>query len=397
MDPVTIQESPIAGKGGETTAVAPSAASERINVDFTSDGMAKLLASDFAAPETLPVGPGQEVQPETGSDDLQPPALPPDESADPVSPENPENPEHPESTDTTARLPEQLQAELNQWEQQGGTLPASLQKLVDRRIGKVVGEREAAEARAETAEAKLKAQLETQPEVRPPGAVLGSEQELTAKILATKKFLKDARPFVGGYATDEQRERLQKFMADNRMDENSLHQVMDEVSDWMTHDAPQQLEQVRAFKQAEHNTQPMLKARFASLARKDSPEAETAAEIMRLVPELKVRTPAHGLAIGTYVLGQIAAEHLLAATKDGDVIEMLKGILHKHVPLPLNGKTRTGALPGKAPLRTAPMAGSPPAATRINGRETQAEQASQLLRENPTAENVMNSLRIALR
>ena len=86
-----ILESPIAGKGGEPTAAAPSAASARPNVvNLTPDGMARLLASDFAAPET-PAVPGQEVQPAPVGDDI--PTVEAPEVPAEVVPEVPEVPE----------------------------------------------------------------------------------------------------------------------------------------------------------------------------------------------------------------------------------------------------------------------------------------------------------------
>src|SRR5436190_15625493 len=137
MDPITpttIQESPIAGKGGEPTAAAPSAASARpVPSNLTPEGVTSLLNSSFAEPETPPAPTGEEVPPAPGSENVLP--LP----GEPVTPEAPESPDAP----TPSGLPEHLEAEYAQWEQSGGTLPPSLQKLVEKRIGKLVGEREA--------------------------------------------------------------------------------------------------------------------------------------------------------------------------------------------------------------------------------------------------------------
>lgn len=299
-------------------------------------------------------------------------------------------------------MPEHLEAELAQWEEAGGTLPASLQKLVERRIGKVVGEREAAETRATTAEAeitRLQGELEVRgqkAEVRSP---MDNEQQLTAKVNASRKFLKDARPYVGGYASEEQKARVAEFMAKGGLDENGLRQMMDEVGDWLTTEVPQQMQQIQQFKQQEAEATPIMAARFPTLAKKDSPEAKTAAEILQLIPELKSRTPAHGLAIGTYVLGKIAAEHLLAMSPTGDMVAALKTLLAKHAPLPVkgpNGVGKPGALPGRAPVKL-PTGGTPAAAPRVNGKQAELDQASAELEKNPTVENVTKSLRIAFR
>ena len=413
------KESPNAGKGGETTAAAGAASSRTSNghVNLTPVSVASLLSSAFAVPDATRKAAGQEVQPAARADDDEtPPAATPPETETPETPETPEVNQTAEGGEQTVEggeqkaeatgvLPEHLEAELAQWEAAGGTLPASLQKLVERRIGKVVGEREAAATRATAAEAeatRLAGELAAVRSQKAEGGTrmpMDTAEALAAKVAASKKFLKDARPFVGGYANEDQKTRLEALMQQNRIDENGLRQMMDEVSDWLSLEVPQQQQALQQFKQAEAQVAPIMASRFASLAKKDSPEAKVADEILQMFPEIKSRTPAHGLAIGTYVLGKIAAEHLLAASPEGDMVEALKGLLTKYAPIPLtsaNGKVRPGALPGKVPLRS-PVMGSAPAPARVNGRAVELDQASQELRENPTMENVTRSLKIALR
>lgn len=387
------KESPNAGKGGEPTAAAGAVSARQVPANLTPDGVTSLLSSSFAEPETPPE-PGLEVPPvATGAVEVPPGETP--EEIPPVTPDP-----SAEVVPVVGTLPEHLEAELAQWEERGGALPASLQKLVERRIGKVVGEREAAETRATTAEAevsRLTTELASKGEGRGAPASVPAEARLQASVAASTKFLKDARPYVGGYATPEQKARVEKFMQDASLDDNGLRQRMDEVTDWLTIDVPKQEKQITEFKQQEAQFAPLMAARFGSLRKKDSPELKIAGEILSIFPELTTRTPGHGLALGTYVLGKIAAAHLLAASKDGDVVETLKALLTKHAPIPAKGAAaKPGVLPGKAPARV-PTGGSPIAGRAPNGAAVQQDQASQELRDNPTAENVEKSLRMALR
>lgn len=305
-----------------------------------------------------------------------------------------------ETTTEAGELPAEVLAQVEAWENAGGALPQALQGIVDGRIKRELGkvkDLETAKTNAEAEVERLKAELEAKgTAATPPGT--GTEAQLTDRINAARKFLREARPFVGGYATEEQKARMEQFMEKQGLNENSLRQYMDEVGDWLTTDAVAEQQRLQQFKQAEQAAQPFFEKRFPSLLKKDSDAAKVATEILRLTPELKQRTPAHQLVVATYILGKLAADHLLAANSEGDVVEQLRSALAKGAPI--GTKTANGkpaGLPGKAPAKT--PTGSPVPATRTSstGKQAQLDQQSVKLSENPTPDNVTELLRTALR
>lgn len=401
----TSQVSPTAGKGAEPTAHATPAAATPGKAEFQSqdrESVTSLLASEFARtePEVEPAtpAPGPEVPPAvTGADGTQP-GTPPETPAPGTGAETP-----PESPDArTPELPAEVLEQVQAWETAGGALPPALQSIVDGRIKRELGKVKDLEARATTAEAevqRLTTELDGNKGPRAETAGGTDEKSLDALAKASKAFQADARAFIGGYADEKQTQRIEKHMESTGMDEKGLRRQLDEVNDWLTNDLPQKRQAVQAFKAAEAEVSPIVKARFASLEKADGEEAKWAREIAQLIPELSQRTPAHKLAVGVYALGKVAWDHLSQASKDGDVIESLRGLLQRHVPLTktgTNGTPKPGVLPGKAPVKT--PTGSPLASTRTApSRQAEQEEASRKIQENPTAENVTESLRMALR
>lgn len=446
MDPITpTKESGNAGKPGESTAAASSAA-QSATIDpknLTPAGVASLLDSAFAekpessrqdAGSTLP---GQEVQP-GGTDktspkektaepqwtadqaawfDLRAKATSPEEiaAADAQAPEfTPEQTAWIESQnansgtagklpDTPLELPAEVLSQVQAWEDAGGALPPALQAIVDKRIGREVGKVRELEAKANQAEAEVKRltdELATRGDGRPNAGVGGlDEKSLNQLVETSKKFQADARAFLGGYADEQQEARLRKHMEASGQDEKALRRQLDEVNDWLSQELPDLRNRVQTFRQTETQIAPIVTARFPSLDKKDTEEAQWAAEVARLVPELSSRTPAHKLALGVYALGKIAWDHLSKASADGDVIAALRDVLTRHVPVTANGNGSGKPrffLPGKPPAK-GPTGGRAFVAPRVNGYQAQEQAASEELRRNPTAENVISSLKIALR
>jgi uncharacterized small protein (DUF1192 family) len=432
MDPdTTTHESGTAGKPGETTAAASSAAQSVDPKNLTPAGVTSLLDSAFSETPATPRKPGEGVQPGdpakggTGGDkspkrptepewtadqqawfDLRSKATTDDEiaAADAQAPQFTAEQrawiEAQEGGETTqAELPAEVLAQVQTWEQGGGALPKPLQEIVDKRIGREVGKVKELEQRATKAEAeveRLTAELETGAGERgAPGGAF-DKKSLNAMVDTCKKFQADARAVLGGYGSQEQRDRLDKHMQTQGMDENEVRRQLDQVNDWLTEEVPQLRKRVENFRAEEAKVIPMVRARFPSLEDKGSEDAKFAGEVAKLMPELKERTPAYRLGQGLYVLGKVAFEHLNKASAEGDIVQALRDVLQKHVPLPLNGNGKGKFfLPGKAPKKAPTGRGF--VAPRVDGNRAQEEAASAELASNPTAENVIKTLKIALR
>jgi len=433
MDAETIKESPAGAKGGEQT---PQRGTPAANGDdkknLTPDNVVALLSTDFAKPD--PAGEkveGEEVQPATkkpGEEqiidkaaepkwsadkqawfELRAKATTPEEiaAADEQAPEFSEEEraylERAEGGTRSAEsetLPEHLEAELAQWEKTGGTLPASLQKLVEKKIGKVVGEREAQKTRADKAEAeveRLNGELQQRGNGAPAPGVGGmDEKKLSDMVTASEKFRADARAFIGDYADEATAKRIQKHMETAGLDDKGLRRQLDDVNDWLTQGAPKIREQVQQFNETRAKIEPVVKSRFPTIGDVNTPEGKVASEISKFIPELSARSPAAKFSMGVYALGMEAWQHLSAASKDGDVIAALRTVLKKNVPLPdANGKTKL-FLPGRKPPGAAPRAGSPGASPRAGRRDAQEAEASEKLKSGGTAEDMEATLKAAL-
>jgi hypothetical protein len=422
-----VQKSAQAPAAAATTAIDPK--------NLTPEGMTRLLSTDLveaepaSAPKAAARPPGEEVQPgaKAGDDEPKEPEWTPDQkawfelrdkaaNADEISAADGQAPEFsdeqrawleanetgqsPESR--AGSLPEHLEAELEQWEKAGGTLPPALQKLVEKRIHKITDERDGHKQRADAAEAEVtRLTGELEQGARPPATGPGGmdEKSLGKTENDAKQFRADAKAFIDGYADEAATDRIQKWMTARGVDEKGLRRTLNDVGEWLQETLPSLKQNVKAFRQQETANEPVVKAWFPTLDSKDSEEGKFAAEVMRFVPELKSRSPAHRFAAGVYALGNVVWSHYLkanggdASKANVDIIKATRELLARHVPI-TNGQAAFAGR--KAPPRLPVRSGSPgrsPSATR---KDAQAEEASQSIRENPSAENVTAALKAAL-
>lgn len=409
-DKIITTASGTVGKPGETTTAAPDAASARPDrqTPFTPEGIDALLSAALQEPADPNAGPaGEEVRPagegEGGAvlteeqkqeqEQAELERLTAKAEAEGKTVEEIQAEEAEAAADEPSALPEHLEAELQQWEENGGQLPPSLQTLFNKRVGKAMKERDDSKAEADAARTEaesLRAELdEAKASGRAPANPTGglNPETLDQSVSVAKRLVADVRALVGNYATEEQQARLEKYGKAMNLDQAGLQRSADEWSEWLRDEVPQLRQSVAAFKGAEIEGEKQAKEFFPTLFDKTSKDYALGQEVLQLVPELKQRSPAWRLAQGIYVLGMREFEKLKAA-KAGK---------------PVNGKPAAavpkiaGALPGKAPVKS-PVAGAPPARPRTStGREQQEEAASRQLKENPTGENAIAALASALR
>lgn len=425
----TTKESGTAGKPGESTAAQGRQAAGETRT-LTPEGITSLLSEglqELPAPETpeeVRGAEGDESNAERGTrnaeDQEQAEGTEQAEGEESEADQEQEQAteetgsrEEDEGGEGESQLPEHLEAELKQWEEQGGKLPPSLQTMFDKRVRNAMKERDDAKAEADAARAEAETARAELEEARASGKAPANPtsgftaEGLDQTVRLAKRLVADVRAFAGDYATDEQKTRLDKYAKAQGLDDAGLRRNADEWSEWLRDEVPQLRQRVTEFKTAETEVTKIVTGRFGSLSKKDAPEAAWAKEVQQLVPELAQRTPAHKLAIGVYALGRLAWDHLSQASDKGDVIEALRGLLAKHAPLPTkdaNGKivppkpaTKVpGALPGKAPVKP-PTAGSPPRRSVVPAKDQQQQALSAKLKEAPTAENATALLASALR
>jgi hypothetical protein len=224
------------------------------------------------------------------------------------------------------------------------------------------------------------------------------EKTLTGMVDASKRFQADARAYIGGYADEQATARIEKHLETTGLDDKGLRRQLDEVNDWLTGSVPGIRQNLQQFKATEAKVTPIVKARFPTISDPTTPEGKMAAEVAKMMPELKQRSPAHAFSTAVYALGMAAYEHMAAATPEGDIIAAVRDVLKKHVPLPAaNGApAKPAALPGKPPAK-APIAGSPVRTPSVPRKDAESENASSKLREAPTAANMEETLKLALR
>lgn len=400
-DKSKIKESGAAVKPGEPTAAK--------TMTLTAGGVADLLKSDFAAeqPVAAPAKPATPPAPEipaAGDDGVEEPEKAKIEGEGEEGAEAPEPPEaegeaveQPETPEESP-LPQDAQAALEAWEATGGPLPKALQSLVDKRIGKLTGARDAEKARADKAETELKrvaAEAEAlrndpnRPAHVTPSAVM-DDAHLTKLATTAEKFLAEAENYLDDTATDEERGRVEKFMQSERLDANGLKRRIRETNTWLTRELPEAKRQVQAFKAQEAATEPVVKARFPWLDDKSRPEYATAQQVLGIMPELRQRTPAHRVAVGTYVLGMKVMDHLAKAGIQTDAGAAIDEALAK--AFPVNGATAPKA---KTPPPKAPVSGAAAPAARAAGTRTD-EAARQKFNQRPTRESATELARAAL-
>lgn len=269
-------------------------------------------------------------------------------------------------------------------EAEGEALPPGLQKRIDKRIGKLVAQREEArtamaqeKAAREKAEAELK-RLQANGEqagATMPASVPPYDTEHLAKLEANAEaFLTEAEAFLDESATEAERDRVE-FMASERLDAAGLKRRVREVGRWLTRELPQQREAITKFREQEKAIEPAAKKFFPWLDDPTTPEYQQAQEVLRLVPELKQRTPAHKLAQGIYVLG----------------MQQLQKLQQEDAK-----KATPAAKPNAKPPSKAPVTG----ATRLskpNPRVSQEETLRERMHQRPNRETVAELLKAGLR
>ena len=367
-----IKESGAAGKPGESTAVTEK-------ITLSASGMESLLKSEFAQAEDasdptteaaneIPAaevngeaqgqeaeqgeGQGEEGRGESG-----------EAAAADAAPAQSATGEEAEAVEGEAPLPADAQAALDKWAETGGPLPPALQAVVGKRIGKLTAARETEKARADQAEAALaaaKAEAEAlrndpnRPAHATPPTVL-DEKSVATMAATAQKMVTEIENYLDDSATDDERGRVERFMQSRGLDAKGLKRELRTTNAFLTQELPQLREQVQRFKQQEAQLTPVAKARFPWLDDKARPEYAQAQQVLGLMPEIVQRTPAHKVAVGTYVLGLKVLEALNAAGLDGDATAALGPVLAK--AFPAKGSAAK-TVPTKTPPPKTPTGGS---------------------------------------
>ena len=393
-----------AGKPGESTAVAKS---------LTSSGVAGLLKSEFAEPDEKPKSAGSE-DPPAGEDPANGPAgadgeLPAGaaeakpgegdgEAGEKVEGEAGTEGDAEAKAGAEGELPPEMQDALTAWEAQGGPLPEPLQKVVNKRIGRLTQEKADALKRAEAAEAD-KTRLATEVEQlksdpnRPAAAPVATgldEAALTKLDKTSALFLTEAENYLDDSATPEERQRIERYMESERLDDKGLKRRIREVNEFRTQSLPQQREALKAFRAQETTATATAKKYFAKLDDQASPEYADAKAVLQFMPELRSRTPAHQMALGTYVLGLKVMKQLHAAGVDADAFGAVDTALQK--AFPEKGAAKPAA--ARTPPPKAPAGGS--AATARPAKVSPSEAVSQRFTKAPTRQNATDLARAAL-
>jgi hypothetical protein len=381
-DTIERLESGAVGQPGETTTSA-GRTGQQANT-LTSTGISSLLNSEFAK-EDAASPPGQETPPagETATDDHDRPAAGEErkEEGEEAKAEDGEQPKHEDAQTDESRLPEEMQTALEQWEAKGGPLPDALQHVVNKRIGRLTGEKAEAQKRAETAEAALKqAQAEAEalrndpqrPAANFAGAV-PDEQVLLKTERTAKQFLNEAEAYLDETATPAERTRVERFMESNQLDANGLKRHVRQINAFVRDELPAQKAQVQQFRAAEQQATAEARKQFPWLNDANAPEQATKAQMLKLLPDLPKRLPNHEMVLGIYMLGYKAYEAQLA-----------KG----------------AKAPDKTPpARTAPPktpAGSATAQAATTRRRSASDSAGEAFSKAPTRDNAVNLARAAL-
>lgn len=405
-------ESGAAGKPGESTAAKTE------KVTLSAAGMESLLKSEFGADDAAPEK-GKAEKPETKSEEAQEiPAteekeegaeaddnkaeeVKTDEAADDQGEEakTDDEPEAKAEAEEESELPEALKTELEAWEEKGGALPKGLQALVDKRIGKLTGARDTEKTRADQAEARVKiveaeaATLRNDPN-RPahmtPAPVL--DEAMLGKMATTAKaFVSEVENYLDDTATDEERTRVERFMASERLDAKGLKRRVRDTETWLAQELPEQRKNAVTFRQQEAATEPVVKAQMPWLDDKASPEYGRAQQVLALMPEIRGRTPAHRVAVGTYVLGLKVMDHLAAAGVKTDSGAALEKALKAAFPV---GAKAAPVAKTKVPPKT--PAGDNAGGSASRARVGKDENARQEFNKAPTRLNATELAKQAL-
>jgi hypothetical protein len=284
-----------------------------------------------------------------------------------------------EAEEADKALPPEMQTALDEWEAKGGPLPESVQRVVNKRIGRLTEEKVAAETRANGLEAALKtAQAENETlrndpnrPAQPNPFGIPNEQDLAKTERAAKKFLDQAEAYLDDTATPQEREQMERFMQQSGLDANGLKRRVREVNGYLRDELPSQKEQVRTFKAAEQQASAQARRDFAWLADANAPEQKVKAKMLKLLPDLPKRLPNHELVLGIYMLGYKQYEQQLKAAATA------------------KGKPAAKTPPPRVPAGTG-------AARQTPARAKASDTASEAFSKAPTRENAANLARAAL-
>lgn len=394
----TSKESGAEVKPGESTPVTELK-------EFTASSVEELLKSELATDAPEPETPPAPEIPAAGASDVTETetetvveVLTDGQQAETKDEGESKSEDEGEKAPEETPLPEALQSELAAWEETGGALPAALQAVVGKRIGKLTGARDAEKLRADQAEAKLAAvtaeaeALRADPN-RPATAVpvtVLDERVVTQYAATAQKMAAEIESYLDDSATDEERERVEKFMSSRGLDAKGLKRELRQTNQFLTQELPELKKQVQTFKQQEQTFEPVAKARFPWLDDKARPEYAKAQEMLGIMPELRQRTPAHKIALGANVLGLKVLEALNAAGIEGDALAALTPILAKSFPA--KGTVAKPAV-AKTPPPKAPVSGSA-APAKLKARP--ADMASQQFNKTPNRQTATEMARAAL-
>lgn len=364
------------GQPGETT-------TSKAN-HLTSDGISGLLNSEFAREDTAETS-GQETPPE-------PEAVTESHEGEAAKGGEAESAGEQQAGEQSAEvgaegageqsedspLPPEMQTALDEWEAKGGALPDSLQRVVNKRIGRLTADKETEKGRADRAENALKAlqaeaeALRNDPQrpAQPMPLAVPDEQELVTAERSAKKFLDHAEAYLDDTATPAERTRIERFMETSGLDVNGLKRRVREINAYLRDELPQQRQQVQVFKTQEQAASAQARRDFPWLNNPQAPEHEIKATMLKFLPDLPKRLPNHELVMGIYMLGFKAYQQQLAAAAG-------KGKAPAKTPPP-----KTPA--GNGSIRTATAKPKP------------SEAASAAFSKAPTRDNAVNLARAAL-
>lgn len=285
-----------------------------------------------------------------------------------------------------AEVPEALQSAITEWEEKGGgELPPALQVLVEGRIHKLTSQRETEKARADQAESRVQ-ELESELQTARAGGANGSGPVMDEKRLATfertaRQLVTDAENYLDETATEQEKERVEKFMESERLDLKGLKRRMRELQQVLA-GVPAERQRIQEFRKTESAIEVNAKQWFPFLYDKADPDYQEAQKVLEMFPDLTQRTPAHRMAVGLHVLGLREFRRL-----------------HPEVAAAAGSKAaQPRSVPRKAPRKspTSVSGAAAPAAARKT-RNAEEESARKRFEEKPSAESVQELIKIGLR
>lgn len=309
---------------------------------LTSNGISSLLNSEFAKEDTA-TPPGQETPPAGET-------VAADHAAAEEMAETAETAEAVVAAENA--LPPEMQAALDEWEAKGGALPDSVQRVVNKRIGRLTADKETEKGRADRAEAAFKTlqaeaeglRNDPQRPAQPAATGIIDETVLAKTEKAAKTFLDEAEAYLDDTANEQERGRIERMMATEGLDANALKRRVREINGYLRDELPEQKKQVAVFRTQENQFNAQADRDFTWLSDANAPEQKVRAEMLKLLPDLPKRLPNHKMIMGIYMLGFKAYEQQLAANGTG------KPATSKNPPPKTpagNGATRTAAVKGK--------------------------------------------------